>query len=380
MSAVTTKTSEETILDEQSTLRLTFALPGESLSGQTKKDEKTGALIVEREDEYKYKDWLPTWEPTFYKPLEFFEHVDRGTNANPSFINLFPPQKLKNDQIKFRSISPKFGVEVTGDVQLSQLSDEAKNELSLYVAQKGVVVFRNQDLKDQSLDFNKKYGEYFGPLHIHQSTPAPKDYPEFHLVYRKVKKDESSYVFGDRLAGLDWHSDVSYELQPPGLTFLVLLDGPETGGDTCFANAEEAYERLSPKFKSLLEGLTCCHSGFEQSTAYKAQGTLLRRAPVAHNHPIVRTHPLTGKKSLYISGNFATHINGLKLEESNLILNFLKDFIKASNDLQIRANWENGTVVCWDNRRVLHSSTVDWDNAEVARHLYRITPQAEKPF
>jgi sulfonate dioxygenase len=89
-----------------------------------------------------------------------------------------------------------------------------------------------------------------------------------------------------------WHSDVTYEAQPPGTTFLYLLDGPTAGGDTLFVNMAKAYQRLSPEFRKRLHGLKAVHSGHEQAQSAIARGSFVRRDPVTHVHPLIRTHPV----------------------------------------------------------------------------------------
>lgn len=105
----------------------------------------------------------------------------------------------------------------------------------------------------------------------------------------------------DRVTSVAWHSDVSYEQQPPGTTFLYILDTPDTGGDTLFSNCVEAYNRLSPLFKERLHGLQAVHSGFEQVAVAHSRGSINRREPVSSVHPLVRTHPATGEKALYVN-------------------------------------------------------------------------------
>jgi taurine dioxygenase/sulfonate dioxygenase len=156
------------------------------------------------------------------------------------------------------------------------------------------------------------------------------------------------------------------------------LDGPETGGDTVFSDCVEAYNRLSPKFKKMIEGLKAVHSSVEQAAQSRAEGSIERRPPSTHEHPLVRIHPVTKEKSLFISRAFIKGISDLKQEESKAILDLLTEHINNSVDLQIRASYEPGTVVLWDNRRVIHSASFDWADGHV-RHCYRITPMAERP-
>src|SRR5690606_30323551 len=117
-----------------------------------------------------------------------------------------------------------------------------------------------------------------------------------------------------------------------------------------FANQAEAYRRLSPEFRKRLHGLQAVHSAVEQADASLNREGIVRRAPVAHVHPIVRKHPVTGEKAIYVNPQFTRYIVGLKKEESDLLLNFLYDHLAKGADFQARVRWEKGTVVVWDNR------------------------------
>jgi sulfonate dioxygenase len=159
---------------------------------------------------------------------------------------------------------------------------------------------------------------------------------------------------------------------------LYLLDGPGAGGDTLFANQAVAYQRLSPEFQRRLHGLKAVHSGFEQAQNASGRGGIVRRDPIQSIHPIVRTHPATGEKALFVNPQFTRRIIGYKKEESDFLLNFLYDHIAKGQDFQARVKWAAGTVVVWDNRVTAHSALLDWDDG-ARRHLARITPQAEQP-
>lgn len=135
-----------------------------------------------------------------------------------------------------------------------------------------------------------------------KTSGAPDGYPEIHLVYRNGSQSEFEGFLANRNSSVSWHSDVTYEEQPPGTTFLVILDTPEVGGDTAFVNHVEAYNRLSPALKERLHGLTAVHSGFEQAEFSRSRGGVVRREPVKHSHPLVRTHPATGEKALFVNG------------------------------------------------------------------------------
>jgi sulfonate dioxygenase len=197
-------------------------------------------------------------------------------------------------------------------------------------------------------------------------------------VHRGAEDTTARDFFEERTNSVTWHSDVTYEKQPPGTTFLYLLDGPGAGGDTLFANQAVAYQRLSPEFQRRLHGLKAVHSGVEQAQNASGRGGIVRRDPIQSIHPIVRTHPVTGEKALFVNPQFTRRIIGYKKEESDFLLNFLYDHIAKGQDFQARVKWAAGTVVVWDNRVTAHSALLDWDDG-ARRHLARITPQAEQP-
>jgi sulfonate dioxygenase len=185
----------------------------------------------------KYPHYLPYWDDVKYPPLEPFEHIEHGLQANSSFSNL-----LSGAQVK--ELTGNIGAEVTG-VQLSKLSNAGKDELARFVAEKKVVAFRTQDFADLPIQDALDYAEYYGPSHIHPASGAPKGYPGVHLVHRSALDTTAQDFFQERTNSITWHSDVSYEIQPPGTTFLYVLDGPSAGGDTLFANMAVGFVGLS---------------------------------------------------------------------------------------------------------------------------------------
>jgi len=319
----------------------------------------------------RYPNYLPVWTDQRHEPLVPFTHYEHGKDADRSFPNL-----LKNGKVT--QLTYNIGAEVTG-VQLSKLTKEGKDELALFVAQNKVVAFREQDFADLPIQDALDFGGYFGRHHVHPTSGAPAGHPQVHLVHRGADDTTAKDFFEERTNSVTWHSDVTYEQQPPGTTFLYLLDGPVAGGDTLFANQAVAYERLSPEFKKRLHGLKALHSGYEQAENSRKRGGVVRRDPVSNVHPVVRTHPVTGEKALYVNPQFTRKIIGYKKEESDYLLNFLYDHIAKGQDFQTRVKWAPGTVVVWDNRVTAHSAIIDWDDGQ-RRHLARITPQAEQPF
>lgn len=231
-----------------------------------------------------------------YPPLQPFEHYDHGKDADSTFPDLFP----KDGDFQLDELTPSIGSEVTG-IQLSQLTKEGKDQLALFVAQRKVVAFRDQDFAHLPIDKALEFGGYFGRHHIHQASGAPKGYPEVHLVHRGAEDTSGADFLAGHTNSITWHSDVTFEEQPPGTTFLYLLDGPSSGGDTLFADMASAYRRLSPEFQKRLHGLKALHSGVEQVNNSLNKGGIARRDPITTEHPIVRTHPTTGEKALFVN-------------------------------------------------------------------------------
>lgn len=145
-----------------------------------------------------------------------------------------------------------------------------KNDLDANII---LPAFRDQDFADLPIQEALDFGAYFGRHHVHPSSGAPKGYPEVHLVHRSADDKTAENFFKTRTNSITWHSDVSYEQQPPGTTFLYILDGPKSGGDTIFANMAEAYNRLSPEFQKRLHGLKVAHSGSYLQTETASQET-----------------------------------------------------------------------------------------------------------
>ncbi|KAM9914028.1 hypothetical protein OXX59_007534 [Metschnikowia pulcherrima] len=351
-----------------------FAISSSQIQASKVETTKDGRLVISKENREtsKFPEYLPQWDSSLKFPHpDFFEHHEPGARADPSFPNLFPKS---NEVVK--QITPKFGSEVRG-IQISDLNDAGKDELALLVAQRGVVVFRDQNWAQKGPGFITEFGRHFGRLHIHQTSGAPEGFPELHVTYRKPDTEEFAR-YNTKTNYVQWHSDVSYELQPPGTTFFAVLEGPDAGGDTAFADTVEAYRRLSPEFQKRLECLHVLHSAVLQAQNSLAQGGTPRRSASEHIHPLVRVHPATKEKALYVNAGFGRRIVELKEEESDYLLNFLFNHINSAHDLQLRAKWEPNTVVVWDNRRTVHTAIIDWDTP-VLRHAVRVTPQAERP-
>lgn len=372
-----------TTTTQPSSLGGTLHLAGEPASSANKSQQV--------DPDVRYGHYLPTFDDaTKYSPLTEFEHVDPGHAAR----KLSNPRSFL-DGAQVSDLTPKFGSEVLGGgVQLAHLDAAGRQQLALFVAQRGVVAFRNQHaFLDADPDWLvDDWTSFFGRPHIHPTSAHPQGRPYFHLVYRDDRPKPSAegeegttsfnYEPDSRLTSAVWHSDVTYERQPPGLTVLWMIDSPTTGGDTAYASQVEAYNRLSPSFAAYLETLSAVHSGVAQADYSRRSGKrggVVRREPVENVHPIVRVHPVTGAKALFVNRQFTTRIVGLKQPESDAILNLLYDHIEKGIDFQVRVRHQPGTVVVWDNRVTAHSAIVDYAGQGTRRWGARLTPQAEKP-
>lgn len=305
---------------------------------------------------------------------------DKGHLGDPEFKNLF-----KSPKVKQFDLSPNFGTEVDG-LQLSQLDDAGKNDLALFLETRGLAVFRNQDFRDQGPDFAVKFGRYFGPLHIHPVALTAEGHPEIFVTLRKPG-DETRFdqEFKTRTGLYGWHSDISFEEYPSSFSFFVALEAPPSGGDTVFIDLREAYKRLSPPLQKFFESLTVIHSNYYQNKFASLRSTVPRvKGDLFTEHPLVRTHPVTGEKSLFFSRAFIQKVKGVKQSESDAILNFLEDHVTNNPEFQVRASHrgtDSRTVIAWDNRFLLHSATTDFLQHKTGpRHHYRLTVLGEKPY
>lgn len=304
---------------------------------------------------------------------------DRGHLGDPEFKSLF------NKPHKKFNLSPNLGTEIEG-IQLSELDDQGKNDLALFLETRGLAIFRDQDFRDKGAEFAVNFGKYFGPLHIHPVAYSAQDHPELFVTFRKGG-DGSRFneTFKDTTTTVAWHSDVSFEEYPSSFSFFVALEAPESGGDTLFLDGREAYRRLSPQMQKIVEGLTAIHSNYYQNKMAGLRNQVAKiKADYFTEHPLVRTHPVTGEKSLFFSRIFVQKIKGLKQQESDAILNFLDDHVNNNPEIQVRASHrgtDSKSVIVWDNRILMHSHCNDFlQHKTSARHHYRITVIGEKPY
>ena len=328
---------------------------------------------IQKEDEtYEYNFLRPAFPKLDWEPLKTFEVLpDKAHLADPknNFANLF------RDATTVTHINPKIGTEVTG-VDLANLDDEQKNELALLLATRVAVIFRDQ----KNLDIYKQLelGRYYGTLHKHATTSLPRDHEkdleEVHVIWADEKRVPITAFPATYL----WHSDVTYEKQPPSYTSLKVLKAPSTGGDTLWISGYALYDALSPGLKEYLEGLTALHSGKEQADDARRKGTHVRREPVITEHPLVRVHPVTGYKAVFVNPGFTRSIVGVPKAESDAILQYLFNLIATTQESTVRFKWNKDDVVFWDNRIAVHTATYGFFPER--RHGVRVTSHGEVPY
>ncbi|KAL6301382.1 alpha-ketoglutarate-dependent sulfonate dioxygenase [Sparassis latifolia] len=319
------------------------------------------------DDKYEFAQYKPRFPEIKWAPLGEIAVTERGLLADKSKKNLF------SAATKVQNLTPAIGTEIEG-IDLRQLTSTQKDELALLVAERGVVFLRDQEF---SIHEQLELARHFGPLHKHATTPIPREpgLEEVHVVYNDATRRPDSSTFSKLEL---WHSDVSYEAQPPSTTSLKVISGPEYGGDTLWSSGYALYSYFSPAFQKYLESLSAVHSGVAQAEGNRAAGLPVRREPVESIHPVVRVHPTTGWKSIYVNPGFTRRIVGLPKAESDAILNLLFHQISENPDFQVRFHWRPNSIAIWDNRVVTHSATFDfWPQR---RHALRATPHGEHPI
>lgn len=275
---------------------------------------------------------------------------------------------MSYETIEVEPISPIIGAEISGVDLAKPLGNQTFAEIHDALMKHQVVFFRDQVM---TLDQHKAFGRRFGELHIHPAAPGPEGHPEILVIHA----DEKS----KRVAGQGWHTDVSCDEEPPMGSILHLHEVPGTGGDTMFASMYAAYDALSESMQAFLGGLKARHeSRHVHGGRYEYKGKLRDGEDVYPEavHPIVRTHPVTGRKSLYVNSGFTTRIEGLTSRESRALLDFLFEHIQTP-EFQCRFHWRDNSVAFWDNRCVQHRAL--WDYFPAVRHGYRVTVQGDRP-
>lgn len=233
--------------------------------------------------------------------------------------------------------------------------------------------FRDQDL---SAEAQLRFGRCFGELDTHPFVEGTEEHPE---VIEIITEADDRLNFGG-----GWHSDVTFLDEPDLGSILYAIEVPSYGGDTLFADQHAAYDALSDTMKELLDGLVARHSAGPQYAegGYSTLSKSMKTKSSGHAadrvvcHPLVRTHPETGKKALYVNPAFTVGIEGMRLDESMALLGFLFNHA-VREPFTCRFRWSRGSVAMWDNRSVQHYALFDYRGQR--RHMRRITVKGDRP-
>ena len=265
--------------------------------------------------------------------------------------------------IEVEPLTPTIGATLHGVDLGRPLSDDAFEEIHAAWMTHQVIFLRDQHITpEQHLAFGRRFGE----LHIHPAAPYMHGNPELMMIHT----DKDSF----RQNGAGWHSDVSADEEPPLGSILHLETVPSHGGDTLFASMYAAYDALSDRMRAFLDGLTARHES--DYTGQYGDHKPQREFPKA-SHPVIRTHPVTGRKALFVNAGFTRRIEGLSGRESRALLDFLFDHIK-NPAFQCRFGWQPYSIAMWDNRCVQHVAI--WDYYPETRSGIRVTVKGDRPF
>ena len=276
--------------------------------------------------------------------------------------------------IDVRPISGALGAEIAGIDLSSALSNAAYDAIHRALLDHLVIFFRDQDLSPEQ---HTAFARRFGKLHIHPFVRGMDGYP--HIV-EVIKEKEENHHWGG-----SWHADVTFQAQPAMGAVLYAREVPPYGGDTMFANMYRAYETLSDGLKATLGRLRAVHySGAPRNYSAKYRGMQPKDGEEENAvHPLVRTHPETGRKSLFIARSFTRHFEGMTEDESRPLLDFL--FVHATRPEHVcRFRWQKNSIAFWDNRCTMHKAIADFHGAthglnQYRRVMHRVTLEGGRP-
>jgi taurine dioxygenase len=275
--------------------------------------------------------------------------------------------------IQVKPVARALGVLIEGIDLSEELPQPQVEELGRLLVEHQVLFFRNQPLTPQQ---QVHFAARFGTLHIHPIYPVLPELPQIMLI------DTHPGFLPDND---NWHTDVTFSQTPPLAGILAAKRLPASGGDTLWSSNRAVYESLSEPMRLMLEGLTATHSvaksfpaarwGSDAAFKERYERAVAKHPPVVH--PVVRTHPVSGRKALFVNEGFTTHINELSAQESQALLNFL--FAQAGRpELTVRWNWKVDDVAFWDNRATQHYAIADY--LPERRTMHRATVNGDKPF
>ena len=270
-----------------------------------------------------------------------------------------------------RPISRTIGALVTGIDLTRTLADVEIDDLRAELLDSKVLCFRDQDISPEQLI---RFGRRFGELEVHPVESQVRDYPEVFELLRDGSDPGSENV---------WHSDVSWSERPSSGTILHFKQVPLLGGNTLWVDMEAAYDGLAPEIKDKVEGRVAVHDFHDFQVVMASRGATtdeirdLRRAGLQCEHPVIRTHPETGRRCIYVNPAFTRHIVDMDPIESSQLLQHL--YRQASiPEYQVRFKWSANSIAFWDNRSTQHYGASDF--YPHTRRAYGVTLAGDRPF
>lgn len=278
--------------------------------------------------------------------------------------------------LEIKRLTTALGAELSGVDLTKPLSEDQKAEVKQALLEYQVIFFRDQDLNaEQHLALAKEFGE----LEVHPIVQGLDGHPE---ILQIVKEPGEETQFGDA-----WHSDNSFIECPSMGSILHGIEIPPIGGDTLFSNMYMAYDLLSDGMKAILDGLICIHTAAQAfdpiRLAHKYRGETNMKYKYSEavdkevEHPVVRTHPETGKKSLFVNKMFTTRFKDMTPAESGPILEYLSQHA-IRPEFQCRFQWKKNSVAFWDNRCTMHYAMNDY--YQYRRIMNRVTVAGDRPY
>jgi taurine dioxygenase len=265
-------------------------------------------------------------------------------------------------RIDVEPVTHVLGAVVRGVDVREQLDDETVAELTHAWHEHKVLFLPGQHLDREQ---HKRFARYFGDVFRHPFLKEVGPDPDIVALY-------SGGDTGSRFLADGWHTDVTFSERPPMGSIIRAIEVPTFGGDTMWLDLEAAYAGLSPAMQAFASSLRARHNG--------ARAAFIRGDKsgevISNLHPVVRTHPATGRKCLFVNPVFTVHIEGLTLEESKALLTMFHAHCQRP-EYQVRVHWEPGTIGMWDNRCTQHRVVAD--NVDALRKMERITLEGEQP-
>jgi len=283
---------------------------------------------------------------------------------------------MTDRHIEVQPLTGRIGANVRGVDVGKGLSDEVFDEIYAAFLEHKVIAIRDQQLShEQQIAFARRFGE----LDVHPIAIGMDEHPEMIRVWKPA--DEPACF------GTSWHTDNTFFERPSKASILYAVKLPPFGGDTLYASTEDAFETLSEPLQQLLDGLTAIHSASDAydpavtgDAKYQGEAAInYRYSDAIHakaEHPVVRRHPETGRKGLFVNPMFTQRIVGLSDRESRALLGLLYEH-STQPDLTCRIVWEPGTLTIWDNRCTQHYAIDDYHGHE--RLMYRVTVTGDRP-